>query len=251
MLISLLFACGIVAAGPRDLSAFRGGEISLVGDGVRLDAPRDCPSIGPGVTGTLNGMPLTLHQAGGKRWGSSPDGLTPMRVCDAAVLVAGQKPSGKATIELTDGTIRWTVVVDDTNQPKTLTYAGDLQYGRTIRLVTTPASATWGVPLGRHTVYASIQPVSPPFTDDLKTCIVHWGAPGERPGPDSYGSMMVGTAAGPGFVDLELPVVPCQQPAELRYHGAIDLHVSACPTGMTCSSWEEVETTIGPLAWRR
>lgn len=252
MLTFLLLACGLVAAGPRDLAPFVGGTITLVDDGVRLDAPAGCPTIGPRVTGTLNGAPLTIHQPGGKRWGSSPDGLTPMRVCDGALLVAGRKPAGRATIELTDGTVRWTMVVEDVGQPKTMTYAGDLPSGGTVRLVTTPASARWSLPLERHQgTYASIQPVGPTFTDDLRTCIVSWGAAGERPGQNAYGSMTAGAAAQPGQVELALPVVPCADPAEIRYDGAVDLAISACPAGMECRAWEEADARISGLRWTR
>lgn len=252
MLTLLLLGCGIVAVGPRDLSPFQGGEISLIGDGVRLDARRGCPTIGPKVTGTVNGKPLTIHEAGGMRWGTSQDGLMPARVCDAAVLVTGVKPAEKATIELTDGTIRWTMAVEDTNQPKTLSYTGDLPSGGALQLVTTPASATWGVPGSRHGVYASIQPITAPErTDDFQTCIVSWGWSGEKPGRDAHGSMLATATSRSGQIDLLLPVVPCQDPAELQYHGAVDLEVTTCPVDMTCRSWEEAQATIGPLRWAR
>lgn len=248
--VAVAIACGgdWSGAGPQPLAQLGNPSVTVRADGVVISAV-NCPTLPPGIQGTLNGRPLVVKEWGAKVWGSSPDGLTPMRVCRWPLMVSGAVPTGTIELVLTDGTTTWEIRFADAGAPRTASI-GPLRVGQRARLDTTPASATW-VPAGtrRHSAWVDLTP--DPWIDGQ--CMINLVDPslGTSQGWDGY-AWHAHVAAGPGGWDFVVPAVPaaCHGNYKLHYDGPVELAVLACPAGVTCSAWEEATvnlmTTVGP-----
>lgn len=242
-------ACGGGGAGPLPLDRIANASVTVRGDGVVISG-LGCPTLPAGIQGTLNGRPLAVKEWGAKVWGSSPDGLTPMRVCRWPLLVSGSVPTGTIELVLTDGTTTWEARFADAGAPRTASLRGPLRVGQPARLDTTPASATW-IPAGalRHSAWVDLMP--DPFID--AQCMINLVDPGlgTAQGWDGY-AWHAHVTSGPGGWDFVVPPVPaaCHGTYKLHYSGPVELAVLACPPGVACSAWEEAtvnsSTTVGP-----
>lgn len=252
MLAILLVGCAFHSP-EADLSGFEGGKLTIVQDGVVLTAPTGCPRLAASVEARLNGQPMQLVETGGKYLGSSPDGLTPMMRCADPTFAAGTRPTGTVRIELSDGTRQWDISVSDVGAPRALSVtSGPLVSGGAVVLETTPATATWTLPGLQHSGNdLSIQPTASGQSEAFyRACIVSVNGPDFTTvsGANEYGSLIAAGTATPGRIAFVLPTMSCTGAAELRYHGAVELSVSGCPAGMTCTAWEETEARV-PVDW--
>lgn len=252
MSLFALLACA--AFTPRvELSGFEGGRLTFVADGVVLTAPTGCPRLDPSVEARLNGQPMQRVEQGGPYLGSSPDGLTPLMRCAEPTFAAGTRPSGTVRIDLSDGARQWALTVSDVGAPRDFRVAsGPLVPGGEVVLETTPTAAVWSLPGMRHSgndlmIVPSLDGESEAF---YRACIVGVNGPDFTTvsGPNSHGSLIAAGTSEPGRIRFVLPEMRCAGAAEVRYHGAVELAVSGCPAGVTCSAWEETQATV-PVEW--